>query len=880
MKNYRYFGFLICFLLLTTRNAVAQAPDFSKMTRQQQQEYIKKMQQQQERLKQQLLKKFSETPGIQKEKMKTGSVFINFKRTVTHNYNETKTVNGTVNTQSGNSTININVNLSSAQVIESDEGAFFSVTAYGDQQPGGIPLNGSGELSAEEEGQTDHSNSKSKGSISLDLANTQVSFNYNKESKQGQLNLSAAYFNPRGSASVHYVSNEYPGGDISSAYIPLLKIMGTTYGNLGAYTYDVMEQAYKNMTPDQIQQYHNGMDMGGNGGICTVSQTKKGYEISYINTATSAKVDDGWTGTNTYTVSTQVHVSIGEKPTSLEAVIEPLDLDAYHKWLPEGPDPKDEKTTGNNISFTVYTKDKTKPDQKITANIKSVIYTLTNVSREPGYSMNYPSVKPNTKADLQLLAINEKPDPEVEKLNLKLNADKGRDVNVACFDYGAYGRITALVTLTDGTVLVAKGDKGQKNYATIPYCTHDDSKVADYWKELHKATGLKDDDDSETDDNLENNTYKGDGFSLYEEYRGFIEKKIHIRTDPHKKDVMICDKVRDALATAANALPSGSAFEKAQKLALPHRSQDGINMFAAVTGFITHSKFEPDEFGIDIGKNIYAGNIELDTINLPPFTHNKVLNFNTSGYASLHEQSGLLLLPSPKHLGYAAAFRKDHKSIMPPKGWYCLVITADFDPTSKGYSAVTGDRDILNKKHKVAVNPNGGAKIITDEYAVTVAHEMLHYCNVKHHGDLDEGKINFYIAPGYPSVYIVENSVSVPIKFFWDDSKVTPITPQDPIFKGVTRITVALKLQHGTNSGMEDCIMRYDDGRTYKGPDGNYYLLLDWKKQYSELTGITLCKSNKGTGVNDPNHAPRPRYGDATVGNCQGQVCINDKYIK
>ena len=393
----------------------------------------------------------------------------------------------------------------------------------------------------------------------------------------------------------------------------------------------------------------------------------------------------------------------------------------------------------------------------------------------------------------------------------------------------------------------------------------------------NKATGLKDDDDDDSEDKLEKNPYKGDGFSLYEEYRGFIENQVHIRTDPHKKDVMICDKVRDALVSAAVDLPSGSALEKAQKAALPNRSQDGINMFAAVTGFITHDKFKAEEFGIDIGKNIYAGDEELDTINLPPFTNNKVLNFNTSGYAHLHEQSGLLLLPSPRSLGYAAAFGKNINDVRPLKDWYCLVITADFSARMEGYSSVTGD--IINDTSiAVAVNPNGHAKIITDEYAVTVAHEMLHYCNVKHHGDLDEHKITFYVAPGYPSVYIVENSDAVPINLFWDDLKVTPITPQDPIFKGVTRITVALKFQHGTNSGVEDCIMRYDNGQAYKGADGNYYLLLDWEKQYSELTGITLCKSKTGTGVNARDHKPRSRYGDATNGNCQAQVCVNDKY--
>ncbi len=575
----------------------------------------------------------------------------------------------------------------------------------------------------------------------------------------------------------------------------------------------------------------------------------------------------------------EYHVLI-MKETSVEAFIIPAaGTEVYQNWLPEGPDPKDAKTTGNNLSFTIITKDKKNPEQKSMAAIRSVIYSLADVSHEPGYSMNYPSEKPGTKPDLQLLAKNEKPDPETEKLNRTLAAGEGRDITIACFDYGAYGCIRAIVLLEDGTLLIAKDEITKKTYATIPYRTNDDSRIADSWKKQQQAMDLKDTADDEEGDKLENNPYKGDGYSLYEEYRGFIENQVHIRTDPHKKDVMVCDKVREALVTAADALPSTTPLEKAKKAALPGRSQDGINMFAGVTGFSIHSKFKPEEFGEDMGKNIYAGVESLETINLPAFTHNKILNFNTSGYAHLHEQSGLLLLPSAESLGYAKAFAKVTGHVRPLKDWYCLVITADFDPQMEGYSIVKGD---ITEKKDVAVNPNGEAKIITDEYAVTVAHEMLHYCNVKHHGDVNENRklTEFRASSDNPTqVYMGGMFDAVPVKLFWDDLKVTPITAQDNIFKNPGKsISVTLRLKGGTCSGVEDCIMRYDDATAYKAADGNYYLLMDWQKPYAELTGITLCNSQTGTGVNAADHLPRSRYGDATNGNCQVQVCVNDKY--
>jgi len=216
------------------------------------------------------------------------------------------------------------------------------------------------------------------------------------------------------------------------------------------------------------------------------------------------------------------------------------------------------------------------------------------------------------------------------------------------------------------------------------------------------------------------------------------------------------------------------------------------------------------------------------------------------------------------------------------KDWYCLVITADFSAKMDGYSSISGD---INNKENLVVSPHGQAKITTDEYAVTVTHEMLHYCNVQHHGNIGKSLNNIEIQPREQEkkiciVSIGANSVTFdPINLFWDDPLGTPITPQDPIFKNPKgSISVRLRLQHGTCSGVEDCIMRYDDAQAYKGADGNYYLLLNWQTGYSELTGINLCTSNTGTGVNDKEHKPRSRYGDAANGNCQSQVCTNDKY--
>jgi hypothetical protein len=177
-------------------------------------------------------------------------------------------------------------------------------------------------------------------------------------------------------------------------------------------------------------------------------------------------------------------------------------------------------------------------------------------------------------------------------------------------------------------------------------------------------------------------------------------------------------------------------------------------------------------------------------------------------------------------------------------------------------------------------------------FASTVAHEMLHCCNVYHHGQKDRD-VSWFYRPGEGQVY--EEGLGagagnpVPITIKKEDG--TVVRPDAFFPPGESRMTVSLGLKHGQHSGRQDCAMRYDCAMAYPSSrDPIVRYLSD-----GEVTGLNLCRSPAGTGVNAPGHSPESRYetaatpqnggllsnGDHLIikdrGNCFAQVRVNDK---
>jgi hypothetical protein len=154
----------------------------------------------------------------------------------------------------------------------------------------------------------------------------------------------------------------------------------------------------------------------------------------------------------------------------------------------------------------------------------------------------------------------------------------------------------------------------------------------------------------------------------------------------------------------------------------------------------------------------------------------------------------------------------------------------------------------------VKINVASCLETSAHELKTTIAHELAHGCNVSHHGTGD---------------YNIE---------VYDH-----LMPDGMWYKFTPKNEWHVSVQGGQESGVEECIMRYESANLRETPTGTYRfwpapdrvklgeLYTPW-----EEPGTIFCETQGGTGVNDERRPGGSKAGDATKGNCRGQFCVND----
>jgi len=167
-------------------------------------------------------------------------------------------------------------------------------------------------------------------------------------------------------------------------------------------------------------------------------------------------------------------------------------------------------------------------------------FTLFEVSREKGVAMNKGE---ETDLDLAFSEGQEDfapPERTEDGWIIESNRTAGSmAVTVESLDYGAWGKLKAEVNV-EGNWYPCRTRDG-KDYVTIPY-DEDEDHIADMWEEHF---GVLDQAEQADEDPEPESKQEGDGFSNYEEYRGFFVDGIWREWyfSPKRKDIFIYDEI-------------------------------------------------------------------------------------------------------------------------------------------------------------------------------------------------------------------------------------------------------------------------------------------------------------------------------------------------
>ena len=559
-----------------------------------------------------------------------------------------------------------------------------------------------------------------------------------------------------------------------------------------------------------------------------------------------------------------VNITWNLTPTleDLELVVEP---EGYESWRPEaGPD---EGSIGNEITINAKLQRTggSAPDKKA----RTIIFELSGTSREPGVALNFPVESAATKDfDLQFSPRSNPPGryiisgPGHQRAETLPGQHTSASIVVSSFDWGAWSAIKVTAELEDGRIVTGHltGSKATTDILLPKRAT--DSHIADSWKQNAGAT-LPDDDDS--DPGAAGNDNLGDGFTLYEEYRGFHANGHHVSGDARKIDFFVRNYV------GADA-------------------QSGIDLFADLTGAQVYVLTDDGEFDPE----------------------KRVMNVNHASGAHLVDQHGVFVQTKAGLNGAETIFSQAGVAGRPantirvdvqPRNSVTEITTSENVPLSD--LAFAYDRAIVHElMHAIGAEHHGTGN---DD----AAFQFLFADDFKN----KTGKAHYEYLPDGPTVTIQDEVTGRDLATLREPDLILMREQWRPLmFPGIlkpwqelwakhpnydtayTRPTAEqmaerylnnffsrpgsdfkFGAEHGQSSGNELCVMRYYFARLYKksGTADTFYYVSNSR---TERAGLEICRRPAGTGINDKARKPQPRYGDAGtgLGNCAESLVFND----
>jgi hypothetical protein len=229
----------------------------------------------------------------------------------------------------------------------------------------------------------------------------------------------------------------------------------------------------------------------------------------------------------------------------------------YTRWIPTL---LGDNSPGPNLHLVASLESPT-GDSLQRVRVKKYTWSLNGTSREPGLAMNYPVDAKDSDPDLRLVGWTT--DAEAQKSeHTPEDGDLNSNIEVESHDWGGWSTLRLDAELEDGRVvhgrLVPPPMGGPDTDILIPRRLPE-NKVSDLWADLVGAEGKADTDDDE-ERPAGRPGANGDGFSVYEEYRGFYVNGEHDWLDPLKKEVFVQNEVEGQADTALKKFQSLSGL--------------------------------------------------------------------------------------------------------------------------------------------------------------------------------------------------------------------------------------------------------------------------------------------------------------------------------
>lgn len=488
----------------------------------------------------------------------------------------------------------------------------------------------------------------------------------------------------------------------------------------------------------------------------------------------------------------------------------------YRKWAPYLPP---NNGPGDPLHFVATVESPTGESlQRI--RVKKYTWSLLQTSREPGLALNYPLEARDSEPDLRLAGWETKDEDQVS-VHTPVDGDLSSNIEVVPYDWGGWSTLRVEAELEDGRTLQGHlrptSELGGIDTDILIPWRRPESKVSEFWKILLGVSEMADSDDVETKPTGRPGA-DGDGFTVYEEYRGFYVNGVHEILDPELKDLFVLNQVGGRADRALKQFRQLSHLTiheerggQLQVLNLNRRDGPTLGRQHGILIRETSLAIRPNE-------GIRAGNRLRDRA--PLRVTNKPYVFGDSRRANRMLDSmllqGLFQMVGVDRPGADDRLRPFELQLVPEgsnaEPWFMLlpntpVLILDFFG------------DDLAKKWAPAVR-QGAAR----------------------------------------------TAGSAPLELV-ADSEVGPYRAK--LERDFSRFDLLVGEKGGAHSGQEDCVMRdwfADVYRTrFNDSQGRpIYRLID-PQRGPEQPGTVLGSTRRGTGVNAPDRVPEPRYGDSAV---------------